>query len=55
MITKIAGAAMGHFAIIIAIWGMLALGGLILQGKRGLFLRFQSIQTLGLVFVTSCF
>jgi uncharacterized Tic20 family protein len=40
-------AAMGHFAVIIAIWGMLApLAAWILQGRRGLFLRFQSIQTL---------
>ncbi|HEU0293751.1 MAG TPA: DUF4870 domain-containing protein [Anaerolineales bacterium] len=50
-------AAMGHFAVIIAIWGMLApLAAWILQGKRGLFLRFQSIQTLAFqVFVTLLF
>jgi uncharacterized Tic20 family protein len=50
-------AAMGHFAVIIAIWGMLApLAAWILQGKRGLFLRFQSIQTLAFqVFVTILF
>jgi len=40
-------AAMGHFSIIIALWGMLApLTALLLQGKRSLFLKFQSIQTL---------
>ena len=40
-------AAMGHFSIIIVIWGMLApLTAWILQGKRSLFLKFQSIQTL---------
>ena len=39
--------AMGHFSVIIAIWGMLApLAAWIVQGKRSLFLRFQSIQTL---------
>lgn len=50
-------AAMGHFAVIIAIWGMLApLAAWILQGKRGLFLRFQSIQTLAFqIFVTLLF
>jgi len=40
-------AAMGHFSVIIAIWGMLApLTTWMLQGKRSLFLKFQSIQTL---------
>jgi uncharacterized Tic20 family protein len=39
-------AAMGHFAVIIALWGMLApLVAWMLQGKRSPFLRFQSIQT----------
>jgi uncharacterized Tic20 family protein len=40
-------AAMGHFSVIIALWGMLApLTAWILQGKRSQFLKFQSIQTL---------
>jgi uncharacterized Tic20 family protein len=40
-------AAMGHFSIIIALWGMLIpLMAWILQGKRSLFLKFQSVQTL---------
>jgi len=40
-------AAMGHISVIIMLWGMLApLTTWILQGRRGLFLRFQSIQTL---------
>jgi uncharacterized Tic20 family protein len=39
--------AMGHFSVIIMLWGMLApLTAWILQGKRSLFLKFQSIQTL---------
>lgn len=39
--------SMGHFSVIIALWGMLApLTVWILQGKRSLFLKFQSIQTL---------
>jgi uncharacterized Tic20 family protein len=39
-------AAMGHFSVIIAIWGILApLAAWILQGKQNIFLRFQSIQT----------
>jgi uncharacterized Tic20 family protein len=39
--------AMGHFSVIIMLWGMLIpLTAWILQGKRSLFLRFQSIQTL---------
>ena len=38
--------SMGHFSVIIALWGMLApLTAWILQGKRSLFLKFQSIQT----------
>jgi len=38
--------AIAHFSVIIAIWGMLApLTAWILQGKRSLFLKFQSIQT----------
>src|SRR5215216_6578079 len=40
-------AAMGHFSILIMLWGMLApLTTWILYGPRSLFLRFQSIQTL---------
>jgi uncharacterized Tic20 family protein len=40
-------AAMGHFSILIAVWGMLApLTTWILRGKRSYFLKFQSIQTL---------
>ena len=40
-------AAMGHFSILIVIWGMLApLTAWIIQGKNNAFLRFQSIQTL---------
>ncbi|HSL46528.1 MAG TPA: DUF4870 domain-containing protein [Anaerolineales bacterium] len=40
-------AAMGHFSILIVIWGMLApLAAWILQGKANLFLKFQSIQTM---------
>jgi len=40
-------AAMGHFSVVIAIWGMVApLTAWVLQGKRSLFLKFQSIQTL---------
>ena len=39
--------AMGHFSIIIALWGMLIpLTAWVLQGKRSLFLKFQSVQTL---------
>jgi len=39
--------SMGHFSVIIALWGMLApLTAWILQGKRSFFLKFQSIQTL---------
>ena len=40
-------AAMGHFSVIIALWGMLApLAALLTQSKANLFLKFQSIQTL---------
>jgi len=40
-------AAMGHFSILIMLWGMLApFTALLLQGKRSFFLKFQSIQTL---------
>jgi uncharacterized Tic20 family protein len=40
-------AAMGHFSILILLWGMLApLTAWILQGRHNNFLRFQSIQTL---------
>jgi uncharacterized Tic20 family protein len=40
-------AAMGHFSILIMLWGMLApLTTWILYGKRSLFLKFQSVQTL---------
>jgi len=39
--------AMGHFSVIIMLWGMLVpLTAWILQGKRSLFLKFQSLQTL---------
>jgi len=39
-------AAMGHFSVISAIWGILApLAAWSLQGKQNIFLRFQSIQT----------
>jgi uncharacterized Tic20 family protein len=44
--------SMGHFSVIIALWGILApLTAWILQGKRSFFLKFQSIQAL--VFQTS--
>jgi uncharacterized Tic20 family protein len=40
-------AAMGHFSVIVALWGMLApLTALLTQGKQSLFLKFQSIQAL---------
>jgi uncharacterized Tic20 family protein len=40
-------AAMGHFSILIMLWGMLApLTAWVLYGKRSHFLKFQSIQTL---------
>jgi len=39
--------SMGHFSVIIMLWGMLIpMTAWILQGKRSLFLKFQSIQTL---------
>jgi uncharacterized Tic20 family protein len=38
---------MGHFCVIIVLWGMLApMTAWILQGKRSSFLKFQTIQTL---------
>lgn len=40
-------AAMGHFSVLIMLWGMLApLTAWILQGKNSTFLKFQSAQTL---------
>ena len=40
-------AAMGHFSILIMLWGMLApLTTWMLHGPRSLFLKFQSIQTI---------
>jgi uncharacterized Tic20 family protein len=40
-------AAMGHFSILIVLWGMLApLTAWIVQGKNSFFLTFQSMQTL---------
>jgi len=42
-------AAMGHFSVIIALWGMLApLAAWIMQGKRSAWLKFQSVQGLAL-------
>src|SRR5262245_19348268 len=39
-------AAMGHFSVIIVLWGLLAPAGTwVLQGKRSAFWKFQSIQT----------
>ncbi len=39
-------ASMGHFSVIIAIWGLIApVTTWVLQGKRSAFLKFQSIQT----------
>lgn len=39
-------ASMGHFAVVIVFWGLLApILAWAMQGKRSLFLRFQSIQT----------
>ncbi len=39
-------AAMGHFSVIIALWGLLApITAWIVQGKRSVFVRFQSMQT----------
>lgn len=38
-------ASMGHFSVIIMLWGMLIpIAAWILQGKRSLFLKFQAIQ-----------
>lgn len=40
-------ASMGHFSVILALWGLLApLSAWILQGKHSAFLKFQSIQTI---------
>ena len=40
-------AAMGHFSVIIPLWGMLVpLTAWLTQGKQNLFLKFQSIQAL---------
>lgn len=40
-------AAMGHFSILILLWGMLApLTAWMVQGRRSPFLRFQSVQAL---------
>ena len=40
-------AAMGHFSILVILWGMLApITAWILYGNRNAFLKFQSIQTL---------
>ena len=39
-------ASMGHFSVIIALWGLMApVATWILQGKHSAFLKFQSIQT----------
>jgi uncharacterized Tic20 family protein len=39
-------AAMGHFSVIIALWGLLApLSAWILQGRQSPFLKFQAVQT----------
>jgi uncharacterized Tic20 family protein len=40
-------ASMGHFSVIIALWGLLApLTTWVLQGRHSAFLKFQSIQTI---------
>ncbi len=40
-------AAMGHFSVIIALWGLLApITAWIVQGKQNPFLKFQSMQTI---------
>jgi len=40
-------ASTGHFAVIIVFWGLLApIFAWVVQGKRSLFLKFQSIQTI---------
>lgn len=47
-------AAMGHFSILILLWGMLApLTAWMLQGRHNPFLKFQSIQTLVYQVVTT--
>ena len=39
-------AAMGHFSVLIALWGLLApVTAWIVQGRRNAFLKFQSMQT----------
>ena len=39
-------ASMGHFSVIIVFWGLLApIVSWVMEGKRSLFLKFQSIQT----------
>ena len=39
-------ASMGHFSVIIVFWGLLApIISWVMEGKRSLFLKFQSIQT----------
>ena len=39
-------ASMGHFSIIVALWGLIApITTWIIQGRRSAFLKFQSIQT----------
>ena len=56
-------ASMGHFAVIVMLWGMLApVTAWIVQGKRSLFLKFQTAQavifqvvTLGLYFLSGIF
>ena len=49
-------AAMGHFSILIMLWGMLApLTAWILQGKNSLFLKFQAVQTIVYHIVTMVF
>ncbi len=46
--------SMGHFAVIIMLWGMLVpVTAWILQGKRSAFLKFQSVQTV--VFQAGCY
>lgn len=38
----------GHFAVIIILWGLLVpISAWVMQGRRSLFLKFQSIQTVG--------
>jgi uncharacterized Tic20 family protein len=39
-------AAMGHFSVILPLWGLIApITAWVLQGKRSIFLKFQSVQT----------